>query len=368
MVRGLVNMGGEGLEEVVSGFADPVLQGIYNGKTLNENYSTLNLNDILREGAVGMLLGGLGGTVNMAQTGYGTTDGRGLSTPYSDLLREKQLYTPYADALSNKNSSQLGAEYRAEIPQNIEMPHVPLIELSMSDLAEEYGGNLPAKGNYGRKEAIGRARIRLGLNEIEAAYIPASNVTRNGDEYILKITKSSLNKMLSPAGGGDVPVESLLVMDNLERIANNGVYYRSEGDRKGRDQILGIDHLMTTVYIDGTPMVVDIRVRVVQIGEGNRKDNVLYYFTPEEISIKKESGSASAAERPAFRGEASPLSISRIAQGHGESKGKSTDATGAASINHPEHLRYQELLRKYLDGNITEEEGEELWRLGRIWG
>ena len=97
VVRGLVNMGGEGLEEVVSGFADPALQGIYNGKALGENYSTLNLNDILHEGAVGMLLGGLGGMVNMAQTGYGTAGRTELSTPYSDML---QLSTPYSDAMN----------------------------------------------------------------------------------------------------------------------------------------------------------------------------------------------------------------------------------------------------------------------------
>ena len=243
------------------------------------------------------------------------------------------------------------------------MPYVPLIELSMDDLALEYGGKLPVKGNYGRRDAIARARERLGLNENEAAYIPASNVTRNGDEYILKITKSTLNKMLSPADGGDVPVESLLVMDNLERIANNGVYYSSLGDRKGRDQILGFDHLMTTVYIDGVPMVVDMRVRVTERGLQKGSDNILYYLTPEEIRIIKESGSTSAAERHALRGEVSPLSVDRIAQKQDEIKGISTPYRNAYHAN-----RYQELERKYLKGSISPEEADELWELERIRG
>ena len=233
----------------------------------------------------------------------------------------------------------------------------------MDDLALEYGGKLPVKGNYGRRDAIARARERLGLNENEAAYIPASNVTRNGDEYILKITKSTLNKMLSPADGGDVPVESLLVMDNLERIANNGVYYSSLGDRKGRDQILGFDHLMTTVYIDGVPMVVDMRVRVTERGLQKGSDNILYYLTPEEIRIIKESGSTSAAERHALRGEVSPLSVDRIAQKQDEIKGISTPYRNAYHAN-----RYQELERKYLKGSISPEEADELWELERIRG
>ena len=86
LVRGLANMGGEGLEEVVSGFVDPALQGIYNGRTLGENYHDLNMRDLWHDGSVGMLFGSLGGAVDIAQTGYGAPSGTGLSTPYSDIL------------------------------------------------------------------------------------------------------------------------------------------------------------------------------------------------------------------------------------------------------------------------------------------
>ena len=140
----------------------------------------------------------------------------------------------------------------------------------------------------GRSTAINRTKNRLGLNETSEVYIPASNVMRNGEEYILKITRSSLNKMLSPSNGGVVAPESIAVLENIERIANNGVYFRSEGDRQGRDQIAGYDHLMTTVYIDNQPYVVDMRVRLVQQTTNSKTGNVLYYFTPEEIvTVKK---------------------------------------------------------------------------------
>ena len=59
-----------------------------------------------------------------------------------------------------------------------------------------------------------------------------------------------------------VPLESIAVLGQLERIAQNGVYFSNEGDRRGRVQIAGYDHLMTTVYIDGAPYLVDMRVRV----------------------------------------------------------------------------------------------------------
>lgn len=387
--RAVAGMGMESAENVLDSVISPALRTIYNDRTLGdvtgirfgglnnsaEDQSKLALqskmglgdnweihnpitkervSELLYDAAIGGLLSGIVGGRDVAQTISGNPKGGFVSDTTNGVPMS---------GVGSVDSRTKGADYRAERPQNIEMPYVPLIELSMDDLALEYGGKLPAKGNYGRRDAIARARERLGLNENEAAYIPASNVTRNGDEYILKITKSTLNKMLSPADGGDVSVESLLIMDNLERIANNGVYYSSEGDRKGREHILGIDHLITSVYIDGTPMVVDMRVRVVQQERGGDSNNVLYYFTPEEINIIKESGSTSAAERQALRGEVSPLSIDRIAQKQGEIKGIYTPYRDAYHAN-----RYQELERKYLDGSISPQEADELWELERIRG
>ena len=107
--------------------------------------------------------------------------------------------------------------------------------------------------------------------------------------------------MLSPADHSAVPIESILVLDNLERIANNGVWKSSTGDRKQRQQIQGIDHLMTTVYIDNEPYVVDMRVRLVREAPGKETDNVLYYFTPEEIvSVEKADASSLSGKRHAF--------------------------------------------------------------------
>ena len=106
--------------------------------------------------------------------------------------------------------------------------------------------------------------------------------------------------MLSASNYPDrvVPLESIAVLSQLERIAQNGVYYRSEGDRKGRPQVAGYDHLLTTVYLDGMPYVVDMRVRVedAQAGGSNR----LYHFTPELLSVQRQKdGAESTAGRHA---------------------------------------------------------------------
>ena len=204
----------------------------------------------------------------------------------------------------NKTASTGEAgEYRAAKPQNVDLPTVPIINLSMQDVAALNGGTLPKNGNALRADAISRARTRLGLDENSAAYIPASNVMRNGEEYVLKITRASLNKMLSPADGNRVPAESIVVLENIERIANNGVWFDSQGDRKGRTQINGIDHLKTTVYIDGAPYEIDMRVRLVQENARSSQDNVLYYFTPEEVvTIKKVDTTPPTGERRALTG------------------------------------------------------------------
>ena len=190
-------------------------------------------------------------------------------------------------AQKTASTGETGA-YRAAKPENVELPTVPIINLSMQTVADRNGGVIPQTGNALRKQAISRARTKLGLDQSSEIYIPASNVTRNGEEYVLKITRSSLDKMLSPSNGGIVSPESIAVIDNIERIANNGVYFKSEGDRKGRQQIAGYDHLMTTVYIDNQPYSVDMRVRVYDAPAGG--ENRLYYFTPEEIVTTKKVG------------------------------------------------------------------------------
>lgn len=262
-------------------------------------------------GAGGALSGGLmGGTVGAWNYAGGQLGGRITANTQETLaaqdganVQSGTVDTPAPQQAQKTASTGEAGAYRAAKPENVELPTVPIINLSMQTVADRNGGVLPETGNALRKDAIARARTRLGLDQKSAAYIPASNVMRNGEEYVLKITRASLNKMLSPADGNRVPTESIAVLDNLERIANNGVWFDSQGDRKNRTQINGIDHLKTTVYIDGSPYEIDMRVRLVQENARSAQDNVLYYFTPEEVvSIKKVGTAPPTGERRALTG------------------------------------------------------------------
>lgn len=208
--------------------------------------------------------------------------------------------TPAPQQAQKTVSTGEAGAYRAAKPENVELPTVPIINLSMQTVADRNGGTMPKAGNYIRRTALEQTEARLGLDKNPAVYIEANNVTRNGDAYVIKITKPSLNKMLSASSYSDrvVPLESIAVLGQLERIAPNGVYFSNEGDRRGRVQIAGYDHLMTTVYIDGAPYLVDMRVRVEDERAGG--GNQLYHFTPEAIEVtKKNDGATSTAGRHA---------------------------------------------------------------------
>ena len=104
LARGLLNMGGEGLEEVAGGFVDPALQGIYNGKTFGENYRELNMAGLMHDGAVGMLLGGLVGSVNIAQSGSGQI------SSYADALRK--VLSEQNETALDTNADSFNARYQ----------------------------------------------------------------------------------------------------------------------------------------------------------------------------------------------------------------------------------------------------------------
>ena len=282
----VANSLGEGFEEFVSEFT----QRAANELLIDTDDRTLweTNRDAAYSGLMGLLVSGI---IQSADTvGRG-----GLGTPAQEAQRAAQA------AVEQLKGRTAQTEYRATEPQNVELPTVPLIDLSVKTYADE-NGVVPSTGNLLRDGAISRAKTRLKLRKGEnsAAYIPASNVLRNGEEYVLKITKASLNKMLNPADGSNPSVESVVVVDNLERIANNGVWVHSRGDRKHRDQIPGFDYLKTTVYIDGVPYEVNMRVKLVQPSVDSDVSNVLYYFTPDEaISVKKAGTSEPAAGRRA---------------------------------------------------------------------
>lgn len=347
-----VEAGEESLSYVMNYIADKA------AKDPNASFSLAELANSAAGGAFsGFVLGGLGTAANRFQS-LPMFDQRQVET-FPEVQRPVVEPLPDVSAPAAPSAAQDGANvpsgsvdtqtaqqtqktastgeagaYRAAKPENVELPTVPIINLSMQTVADMNGGVLPQTGNSLRKQAISRARTKLGLDQSSEMYIPASNVMRNGEEYVLKITRSSLDKMLSPSNGGIVSPESIAVIDNIERIANNGVYFKSEGDRKGRQQIAGYDHLMTTVYIDNQPYSVDMRVRVYDAPAGG--ENKLYYFTPEEIVTTRKVGAniptGTLHERAMIQDEAPTSSAPIIADSSAGGNTQSTQAGPESSV------------------------------------
>ena len=336
LVRQALDMAGEGGEEAVSAMLEPFLKrAIYDPSAENATAEEIGQAAVMGALASGILKVGIdlptavGRTVANAQNAraqIGTNED--IAGRVNDsIARGEGPFRAYDQKAADTAPERVPEEYRAETPQNVEYPTVPIITLSMDSVAGLNDGTLPKSGNYLRKQAYSDTVSRLGLDKHEAAYVAAENITRNGDQYVIKITKPSLKKMLSASSYPDqtVPLESIAVLSQLERIAQNGVYFRSEGDRKNRPQIAGYDHLLTTVYLDGVPYVVDMRVRVedTQAGGANR----LYHFTPELISVKRQKdGAASTAGRHAtgvHSKDTTPSSISIIPNAPAESNTQS---------------------------------------------
>lgn len=74
VLKTLFSATGEGLEEVISDFAQPALQTIYNGKSIGENYSAMQASDVLYDFLVGSALGGIGGGVEAAANRFARFD------------------------------------------------------------------------------------------------------------------------------------------------------------------------------------------------------------------------------------------------------------------------------------------------------
>ena len=134
--------------------------------------------------------------------------------------------------------------------------------------------------------------------------------------------------MAGQAGTG----AAIAVLKQIERIAQNGVWYESKGDRAGRDKVAGYDRLKATVYIDGDPYEINMRVRVEDKTAGG--ENRFYYFTPEVIQATKETDAdlrrIRFRERTMEGTSASGITLSQ------KPRGVNTQPAQTESINIPE--------------------------------
>lgn len=318
----MVNAAGEGVEEVTSDLLNPLadrLLGLDNGKG-----AIYSMDDLAQWGydfLLGTAMGVLGGGSQLAQ---GVRQGQAQTAEadyYADLKRSGLGSTGHA-ANAKKAGNALGrllpgndgvaiqrlqmptlttyeqraAEYRGEKPQNVSDPRIGRLEISSEKYNPEGADISTIYGNRYRQQVKEDAIRRLGIADGKPAYLVASNITKNGREYYVDVTKASLNKMLFTKNNEPLELERLLLVDNLEKAIDGSYWAESNGDRKGRAQINGFDTLRTSFYIDGIPYYADIKVKVVSKSVGQNPQNVAYYIEPEEITSIKKADTQSPTE------------------------------------------------------------------------
>ena len=262
----------EGMEELIGDWMEWQMPRIYGGDV---NTASETLANSLYDFAVGGMAG-VGGSV---------------ISP--DTYRYKGGETSAAE-------EGQGTAYRGIVPQNIENPRVGRLEMSSAPYNPTGADISTIYGNRYRNQVKENAIRRLGIADGKPAYLAAPNITKDGREYYVDVTKASLNKMLYTGEHEMLPLPRVLLVDNLEKAIDGSYWAESNGDRKGRDQINGFDTLRTSFYIDGIPYYADIKVKVVTQGRGNNPQNVAYFLEPEEItSIKRMDTPSPTGGRPA---------------------------------------------------------------------
>lgn len=305
----MINGVGEGVEEVTSDLLNPLADRLLG---LDDGTGPIwSVDDLAQWGydfLLGTAMGIVGGGTQLAR---GVQQGRAQTAEsryYDDLLRNG-LGSAAAAENARRASAAMGrvmpardglrmpqlttyeqrqaAEYRGKKPQNVNNPRIGRLELSSAKYNPTGADVSTVYGNRYRQQVKEDAIRRLGISEGKPAYLVASNITKNGQEYYVDVTKASLNKMLYTREHEILPIERILLVDNLEKAIDNSYWAESNGDRKGRPQIDGFDTLRTSFYIDDIPYYADIKVKVVQGKNGADPQNVVYFLEPEEITAIK---------------------------------------------------------------------------------
>lgn len=127
----------EGGEEVLEDLVQPVLKSIYNGKSIGQNYSEVELSDVLYDGLVGGALGLIGSGAEIMQRGNGAGTQQGRAG-VQEATGEGN-FTP---------------------AQNVRAESVRSAETDISPLQNTAGTDTMSKGAFSLKEELKSGRAR----------------------------------------------------------------------------------------------------------------------------------------------------------------------------------------------------------------
>lgn len=211
----------EGGEEVLEDLVQPVLKSIYNGKSIGQNYSEVELSDVLYDGLVGGALGLIGSGAEIMQRGNGAGT---------------QQERAGAQEATGEGNSILAQSVRAESAQSAETGISPLQNTAKPDTMGESRPELDAKGAPIYAKSRADANIEAASLADVAARQRASNQRfhlttdegRSLGNYI-QTTFAMLNKRLNSGevSAADAPVV-MRVTSALEKFPTfSGRTYRN---------------------------------------------------------------------------------------------------------------------------------------------
>ena len=187
----------EGGEEMLEDVVQPILQSIYNGKGVRQNYSELELQDVLYDGLIGGILGLAGSGAEIA----GNAVTRGESAKFSP---QKSTEATRANGEGNLTPDAQNAAEGAQSALN---------ENGLASLTEREKENLSS----GKKNKV-VSTFQDAVDFVRRALSDKTNVDR---AYLGKVPASTAQIVMQETGVNIADYNAVLPSDNVRHIIKN---------------------------------------------------------------------------------------------------------------------------------------------------
>lgn len=336
LLRTGTSAAGEGLEEMVEDAINPVLKLIYQSdsregalenlrRTYGENFDA---SEMLYDGLIGAILGGVGGTVDTAMNAPGNyrqyrrqaaEDAAGEINAIYDGLRSlsdgrKQTGGSDMDGAGNTATQAVRDPYDIT-PRLDEGVEGPLKTGRVTTIYHPYQGKVPVQGQKNSASVrVDRGSVQMAEGRIQEARsfaedsqgqgfkaalkniykslfrpvkgVPVEGVTFEGKPYTVDINSNVPGKVISDR---NLTAEKLALLDILPEVVRNGEYvgsgeYVQHGARN--KPVIRYDYFETPVSIYGENYVVKFDVEVFPSSHNYRTHQIVNVgLTPTEARL-----------------------------------------------------------------------------------
>lgn len=263
---------GEGSEEFVEDVFQPVLQ-----RATYDPDARFDLSDALRDAAIGAVLGGVGGAVDV---GMGRVQGKENAAPETEAAESVKQGTPdpadvdlVARVLNGGTETGPVRAGRVTVIQKPYQGKTPVQTQKSTAAVTVDSGSVQAaqnliNGSYGAEGTAPEKSFKATLkNAYKSVFkpsknVPVSGVTFEGRPYTVDIPGSVPGKVISDP---NLTAEKLALLDNLPQVVQNGEYvgsgqYVQHGSKQ--KNTVRYDYFETLAKINGRSYMVSFDVEV----------------------------------------------------------------------------------------------------------